>query len=183
MEFKVIILGKCMVQYFYDWVQLLNVGVKVFGDCYEYFIFFNQLLLVYCKCGLVWGELEFVLLDVKVVCLYGIEWSEMQCFYYYLYMFWQQWSMEMSDIVVGVLKQQLVMIEYICVEGKWLICQQVVDVQDNICYVLIGLLMFISWFDVFDNCWELWWECQCWLGDIEVMCLVYNQVFIEVMLE
>lgn len=41
MELKVITFGKRLVQYFYDWVVIFNVGIKVFGDCYEYFIFFN----------------------------------------------------------------------------------------------------------------------------------------------
>jgi DNA helicase-4 len=82
-------------------VQLLNAGVKVSGDRHEYLIPFNQLLSVHCKRGLVWGELEFVLPDDKVVRLHGTEWSETQRFYHHLHTLWQQWSTEMSDIAAG----------------------------------------------------------------------------------
>ena len=68
MELKATTLGKRMAQHPYDRVQLLNAGVKVSGDRHEYLIPFNQLLSVHCKRGLVWGELEFMLQDGKVVC-------------------------------------------------------------------------------------------------------------------
>ncbi|HBU1873903.1 DNA helicase IV, partial [Klebsiella pneumoniae] len=71
MELKATTLGKRMAQHPYDRVQLLNAGVKVSGDRHEYLIPFNQLLSVHCKRGLVWGELEFVLPDGKVVRLHG----------------------------------------------------------------------------------------------------------------
>ncbi|MBX4383627.1 hypothetical protein K4G98_24065, partial [Mycobacterium tuberculosis] len=35
----------------------------------------------------------------------------------------------------------------------------------------------------FDNCRELWRECQRWLGDIEATRLAHNQAFTEAMLE
>ncbi|MCS5873853.1 hypothetical protein LN650_21165 [Klebsiella pneumoniae subsp. pneumoniae] len=50
---------------------------------------------MHCKRGLVWGELEFVLPDGKVVRLHGTEWSETQRFYHHLHTLWQQWSTEM----------------------------------------------------------------------------------------
>ena len=59
---------------------------------------------MHCKRGLVWGELEFVLPDGKVVRLHGTEWSETQRFYHHLHTLWQQWSTEMSDIAAGVLE-------------------------------------------------------------------------------
>ncbi len=37
--------------------------------------------------------------------------------------------------------------------------------------------------DAFDNCRELWRECQRWLGDIEATRLAHNQAFTEAMLE
>ncbi len=98
MELKATTLGKRMAQHPYDRVQLLNAGVKVSGDRHEYLIPFNQLLSVHCKRGLVWGELEFVLPDSKVVRLHGTEWSETQRFYHHLQTLWEQWSAEMSDI-------------------------------------------------------------------------------------
>jgi DNA helicase-4 len=107
MELKATTLGKRMAQHPYDRVQLLNAGVKVSGDNHEYLIPFNQLLSVQCKRGLVWGELEFVLPDSKVVRLHGTEWNETQRFYHHLNTLWQQWSAEMSGIAAGVLQQQL----------------------------------------------------------------------------
>lgn len=172
-----------MAQHPYDRVQLLNAGVKVSGDRHEYLIPFNQLLSVHCKRGLVWGELEFVLPDGKVVRLHGTEWSETQRFYHHLHTLWQQWSTEMSDIAAGVLKQQLATIEHTRAEGKWLTRQQVADVQDNIRHALTGLPMPTSRLDAFDNCRELWRECQRWLGDIEATRLAHNQAFTEAMLE
>ena len=156
MELKATTLGKRMAQHPYDRVQLLNAGVKVSGDRHEYLIPFNQLLSVHCKRGLVWGELEFVLPDGKVVRLHGTEWSETQRFYHHLHTLWQQWSTEMSDIAAGVLKQQLATIEHTRAEGKWLTRQQVADVQDNIRHALTGLPMPTSRLDAFDNCRELW---------------------------
>ncbi|SPX54259.1 DNA helicase IV [Klebsiella pneumoniae] len=183
MELKATTLGKRMAQHPYDRVQLLNAGVKVSGDRHEYLIPFNQLLSVHCKRGLVWGELEFVLPDGKVVRLHGTEWSETQRFYHHLHTLWQQWSTEMSDIAAGVLKQQLATIEHTRAEGKWLTRQQVADVQDNIRHALTGLPMPTSRLDAFDNCRELWRECQRWLGDIEATRLAHNQAFTEAMLE
>ncbi len=175
MELKATTLGKRMAQHPYDRVQLLNAGVKVSGDRHEYLIPFNQLLSVHCKRGLVWGELEFVLPDAKVVRLHGTEWSETQRFYHHLHTLWQQWSTEMSDIAAGVLKQQLATIEHTRAEGKWLTRQQVADVQDNIRHALTGLPMPTSRLDAFDNCRELWRECQRWLGDIEATRLAHNR--------
>ena len=37
--------------------------------------------------------------------------------------------------------------------------------------------------DAFDNCRELWRECQRWLGDIEATRLAHNRAFTEAMLE
>ncbi|MCS5991660.1 hypothetical protein LNP02_23685 [Klebsiella variicola subsp. variicola] len=42
--------------------------------------------------------------------------------------------------------------------------QQVADVQDNIRQALTGLPMPSSRLEAFDNCRELWRECQRWLG-------------------
>jgi DNA helicase-4 len=81
----------------------------------------------------------------------------------------------MSNIAAGVLKQQLATIEHTRAEGKWLTRQQVADVQDNIRHALTGLPMPTSRLDAFDNCRELWRECQRWLGDIEATRLAHNQ--------
>ncbi|TCW16645.1 DNA helicase-4 [Raoultella sp. BIGb0138] len=183
MELKATTLGKRMAQHPYDRVQLLNAGVKVSGDNHEYLIPFNQLLSVHCKRGLVWGELEFVLPDSKVVRLHGTEWNETQRFFHHLNTLWQQWSAEMSDIAADVLRQQLAEVARSSAEGKWLTRQQVADVQSKIRRALKGLPMPTSRLDAFENCRELWQQCQSWLGDTEEARLAHNQAFTASMLE
>ncbi|SUG69578.1 helicase IV [Salmonella enterica subsp. enterica] len=80
--------------------------MKVSGDRHEYLIPFNQLLAIHCKRGLVWGELEFVLPEDKVVRLHGTEWSETQQFHRYLDAHWRRWSQEMSDVAAQALQEQ-----------------------------------------------------------------------------
>lgn len=172
-----------MAQHPYDRVQLLNAGVKVSGDNHEYIIPFNQLLSIHCKRGLVWGELEFVLPDSKVVRLHGTEWNETQRFFHHLNTLWQQWSSEMSNISADVLRQLLVDAGRASAEGKWLTRQQVVEVQGKIRRALAGLPMPTSRLDAFDNCRELWQECQGWLADTETARLAHNQTFTQAMLE
>ncbi len=92
MELRATTLGKRMAQHPYDRVELLNAGVKVSGERHEYLIPFNQLLSINCKRGLVWGELEFVLPEDKVVRLHGTEWGETQRFHRHLITRWQAWS-------------------------------------------------------------------------------------------
>ncbi|MRT47360.1 DNA helicase IV [Raoultella sp. RIT712] len=183
MELKATTLGKRMAQHPYDRVQLLNAGVKVSGDNHEYIIPFNQLLSIHCKRGLVWGELEFVLPDSKVVRLHGTEWNETQRFFHHLNTLWQQWSSEMSNISADVLRQLLVDAGRASAEGKWLTRQQVVEVQGKIRRALAGLPMPTSRLDAFDNCRELWQECQGWLADTETARLAHNQAFTQAMLE
>ena len=84
MELKATSLGKRLAQHPYDRAVILNAGIKVSGDRHEYLIPFNQLLAIHCKRGLVWGELEFVLPDDKVVRLHGTEWAETQRFHHHL---------------------------------------------------------------------------------------------------
>ncbi|WP_241721888.1 DNA helicase IV [Raoultella sp. HC6] len=183
MELKATTLGKRMAQHPYDRVQLLNAGVKVSGDSHEYLIPFNQLLSVHCRRGLVWGELEFVLPDGKVVRLHGTEWNETQRFFHHLNTLWQQWSADMSAIAAEVLSQQLAEIARSSAEGKWLTRQQVSEVQGKIRRALTGLPIPTSRLDAFDNCRELWRQCQSWLGDTEVARLAHNQAFTASMLE
>ncbi|WP_434670858.1 DNA helicase IV [Klebsiella sp. B345] len=183
MELKATTLGKRMAQHPYDRVQLLNAGVKVSGDNHEYIIPFNQLLSIHCKRGLVWGELEFVLPDSKVVRLHGTEWNETQRFFHHLNTLWQQWSTEMSNISADVLRQLLVDAGRASAEGKWLTRQQVAEVQGKIRRALAGLPMPTSRLDAFENCRELWQECQRWLADTETARLAHNQAFTQAMLE
>ncbi len=176
-------MGKRMAQHPYDRVQLLNAGVKVSGDSHEYLIPFNQLLSIHCKRGLVWGELEFILPGAKVVRLHGTEWTETQRFYHHLNALWQQWSAEMSEISADLLRQQLADVARSSAEGKWLTRQQVSDIQQKIRHALSGLPVPTSRLEGFENCRELWRQCQSWLGDTEKARLEHNQKFTESMLE
>ena len=176
-------MGKRMAQHPYDRVQLLNAGVKVSGDSHEYLIPFNQLLSIHCKRGLVWGELEFILPGEKVVRLHGTEWTETQRFYHHLNALWQQWSAEMSEISADLLRQQLADVARSSAEGKWLTRQQVSDIQQKIRHALSGLPVPTSRLEGFENCRELWRQCQSWLGDTEKARLEHNQKFTESMLE
>ncbi|HEC2107461.1 TPA: DNA helicase IV [Klebsiella oxytoca] len=183
MELRATTLGKRMAQHPYDRVQLLNAGVKVSGDSHEYLIPFNQLLSIHCKRGLVWGELEFILPGEKVVRLHGTEWTETQRFYHHLNALWQQWSAEMSEISADLLRQQLADVARSSAEGKWLTRQQVSDIQQKIRHALSGLPVPTSRLEGFENCRELWRQCQSWLGDTEKARLEHNQKFTESMLE
>ncbi|MGT8783846.1 DNA helicase IV [Klebsiella oxytoca] len=183
MELRATTLGKRMAQHPYDRVQLLNAGVKVSGDSHEYLIPFNQLLSIHCKRGLVWGELEFILPGEKVVRLHGTEWTETQRFYHHLNALWQQWSAEMSEISADLLRQQLADVARSSAEGKWLTRQQVSDSQQKIRHALSGLPVPTSRLEGFENCRELWRQCQSWLGDTEKARLEHNQKFTESMLE
>ena len=182
MELKATALGKRMAQHPYDRVELLNAGVKVSGDRHEYLIPFNQLTAIHCKRGLVWGELEFVLPDDKVVRLHGTEWADTQRFHHHLQSRWQQWSEEMSGIAADVLTRQLAVLASYSAEGKWLTREAVAQLQQKIRTALEALPVPVSRLESFDNCRELWRQCQAWLKDIEASRLKHNQAFTDAML-
>ncbi|MBP1524073.1 hypothetical protein IVY21_00585 [Salmonella enterica subsp. enterica serovar Worthington] len=125
MELKATSLGKRLAQHPYDRAEILNAGVKVSGDRHEYLIPFNQLLAIHCKRGLVWGELEFVLPEDKVVRLHGTEWSETQQFHRYLDAHWRRWSQEMSDVAAQALQEQWARISERTGENQWLTRERV----------------------------------------------------------
>jgi Superfamily I DNA and RNA helicases len=183
MELKATALGKRMAQHPYDRVELLNAGVKVSGDRHEYLIPFNQLTAIHCKRGLVWGELEFVLPDDKVVRLHGTEWADTQRFHHHLQTRWQQWSEEMSTIAAEVLQQQLTVISDSNAEGKWLTRSAVAELRQKILKSLEALPVPVGRLESFDNCRELWAQCRAWLKDMEASRLKHNQRYTEAMLK
>jgi DNA helicase-4 len=165
MELKATSLGKRLAQHPYDRVVLLNAGVKVSGERHEYLIPFNQLLAIHCKRGLVWGELEFVLPDDKVVRLHGTEWAETQRFHHHLNALWQQWSQDMSVIAAQVLQQVLDDIAQSNAQQTWLTRQQTAGLQQKIRQALSALPLSVTRLDEFDNCRDAWRQCQAWLND------------------
>lgn len=182
MELRATALGKRMAQHPYDRVVLLNAGVKVSGDRHEYLIPFNQLTAIHCRRGLVWGELEFVLPDDKVVRLHGTEWADTQRFYHLLHGRWQQWSEEMSEIAADVLNQQLAEIASGSAREKWLTRREVGDIRQKILHALEAIPVPVSRLEEFDNCREPWRECRAWLEDVEAGRLRHNQAFADAML-
>lgn len=183
MELKATSLGKRLAQHPYDRVVILNAGVKVSGDKHEYLIPFNQLLAIECKRGLVWGELEFVLADNKVVRLHGTEWSETQRFYQHLNERWQAWSSEMSDISAEVLSAQLALIAGRVDEGKWLTRAQLKGLQQQLLKAFDALPVPTTRLESFDNCRDLWRQCQVWLQDTEGCRAQHNQAWTDAMLQ
>ncbi|QIR22321.1 DNA helicase IV [Enterobacter sp. SES19] len=182
MELKATSLGKRLAQHPYDRVVLLNAGVKVSGERHEYLIPFNQLLAIHCKRGLVWGELEFVLPDDKVVRLHGTEWTETQRFHHHLNALWQQWSQDMSVIAAQVLQQVLDDIAQSNAQHAWLTRQQTAGLQQKIRQALAALPLSVTRLDEFDNCRDAWRQCQAWLNDKDKSRLAHNQAWTDAML-
>lgn len=182
MELKATSLGKRLAQHPYDRVVLLNAGVKVSGERHEYLIPFNQLLAIHCKRGLVWGELEFVLPDDKVVRLHGTEWVETQRFHYHLNALWQQWSQDMSVIAAQVLQQVLDDIAQSNAQQTWLTRQQTAGLQQKIRQALSALPVSVTRLDEFDNCRDAWRQCQAWLSDMDKSRFAHNQAWTDTML-
>ncbi|MBF2747766.1 DNA helicase IV [Enterobacter bugandensis] len=182
MELKATSLGKRLAQHPYDRVVLLNAGVKVSGERHEYLIPFNQLLAIHCKRGLVWGELEFVLPDDKVVRLHGTEWAETQRFHHHLNALWQQWSHDMSVIAAQVLQQVLDDIAQSNAQQTWLTRQQTAGLQQKIRQALSALPLSVTRLDEFDNCRDAWRQCQAWLNDMDKSRLAHNQAWTDAML-
>ncbi|THC30927.1 DNA helicase IV [Enterobacter sp. AD2-3] len=182
MELKATSLGKRLAQHPYDRVVLLNAGVKVSGERHEYLIPFNQLLAIHCKRGLVWGELEFVLPDDKVVRLHGTEWAETQRFHHHLNALWQQWSQDMSVIAAQVLQQVLDDIAQSNAQHAWLTRQQTAGLQQKIRQALSALPLSVTRLDEFDNCRDAWRQCQAWLNEKDKSRLAHNQAWTDAML-
>lgn len=182
MELKATSLGKRLAQHPYDKVVLLNAGVKVSGERHEYLIPFNQLLAIHCKRGLVWGELEFVLPDEKVVRLHGTEWAETQRFHHHLSTLWQQWSAEMSHVAAQVLRNVLDEINESSEQNSWLTREKTRGLQQKITHALQALPLSVSRLAEFDNCREDWRQCQAWLQDIDQSRLAHNQAWTNTML-
>ncbi|SUY00335.1 DNA helicase IV [Citrobacter koseri] len=151
MELKATSLGKRLAQHPYDRAVILNAGIKVSGDRHEYLIPFNQLLAIHCKRGLVWGELEFVLPDDKVVRLHGTEWVETQRFHHYLDAHWQRWSQEMSEVAARVLQEQRDLIAERTGEKRWLTREQTSGLQQHIRRAFAALPLPVNRLEEFEK--------------------------------
>lgn len=160
MELRATSLGKHLAQHPYNRVKLLPAGVEVKGDNHEYLIPFNQLIEINCKRGLVWGELEFVLPDHKVVRLHGTEWQETKRFFAYLSRAWQGWSEEMSHVAAQVLAEQQSQIQGATQQGHWLKCRELMALQQGVREACSALPLPTVRLDTFAVCREAWHDCQ-----------------------
>lgn len=183
MELKATSLGKHLAQHPYNRVRLLTAGVEVKGDRHEYLIPFNQLIAINCKRGLVWGELEFILPDDKVVRLHGTEWSETQHFYHHLNELWQNWSTEMSEVAAQVLQQQYAEITRRVQQEKWFKRSDIQALQQNVRAAFSALPLPLARLDEFENCRELWFHCKAWLEQGDTRRHQRNTAFTNHMLE
>ncbi|KNC15632.1 DNA helicase IV [Pantoea sp. RIT-PI-b] len=163
MELKATSMGKRLAQHPYNRVRLLAAGVEVSGDRHEYLIPFNQLLNIACKRGMVWGELEFLLPEEKVVRLHGTEWQETQRFFHYLQHAWQQWSQEMSEVSAEVLVTLEQEILAFTEQDRWLKRSELSAVKESISRQFSALPLPLERIAEFDNCRERWAFCQQWL--------------------
>jgi DNA helicase-4 len=183
MELKATSLGKHLAQHPYNRVRLLTAGVEVKGDRHEYLIPFNQLIAINCKRGLVWGELEFVLPDDKVVRLHGTEWNDTQRFYHHLDELWQSWSAEMSEVAAQVLHQQYAEITRRIQQEKWFKLSDMQALQQNVRAAFSALPLPQARLEAFENCREVWLQCKAWLEQGEVRRHQRNTAFTNPMLE
>lgn len=167
MELKATSMGKRLAQHPYNRVRLLAAGVEVSGDRHEYLIPFNQLLNIACKRGMVWGELEFLLPDKKVVRLHGTEWQETQRFYHYLQQAWQSWSEEMSVICADVLNGLKQEIDSFGEQDRWIKRSELLTLKENIERKFSALPLPHERLTNFSNCREPYLFCLRWLEEGE----------------
>lgn len=163
MELKATAMGKRLAQHPYNRVRLLAAGVEVSGDRHEYLIPFNQLLNIVCKRGLVWGELEFLLPEEKVVRLHGTEWQETQRFFHYLQQAWQQWSREMSEVSAHVLTALQQEIDSFLQQDRWLKRSELAAIKEKIIHQFAALPLPLARMEEFGHCRAPWQFCQQWL--------------------
>ncbi|WP_418162303.1 DNA helicase IV [Pantoea vagans] len=167
MELKATSMGKRLAQHPYNRVRLLAAGVEVSGDKHEYLIPFNQLLDIACKRGLVWGELEFLLADEKVVRLHGTEWQETQRFHHYLLQAWQNWSLEMSAVCREVLQSLRDEIGTFGAQDRWLNRHELQALKTKILKQFDALPMPFTRLNDFPDCRDNLAFCQHWLDQGE----------------
>ncbi|SUC19003.1 DNA helicase IV [Proteus mirabilis] len=182
MELKSTPMGQRLAQHPYNRVKLLNAGIEVSGEKHQYLIPFNELIDIFCKKGIVWGELEFLLPDNKVVRLHGTDWEETQQFYRYLYQTWQIWSQEMSEITAQVLEKQLSSIQDIIQSDKWIKQNQLAGIQQAIQESFSALPLPLERLAQFDNCKVHYQRCLQWLQQGKALIAQENEQWITRML-
>ncbi|KOY63650.1 DNA helicase IV [Photorhabdus heterorhabditis] len=183
MELKATQIGRRLAQHPYNRVRLLNAGIEVSGEKHQYLIPFNQLIDIQCKRGIVWGELEFELLDGQAVRLHGTEWQQTQRFYHYLLGEWQKWSQEMSVVSANVLADQVNEVNKIGQLDRWFKKADLSQLQQRIQAAFQALPLPLQRLEQFDNCRENYQICLHWVENGEKSVEKINQQWTERMLE
>ncbi|MGG4607992.1 DNA helicase IV [Providencia sp. Me31A] len=165
MELKSTQIGQRLAQHPYNRVRLLNAGIEVSGEDHQYLIPFNELIGLRCKRGIVWGELEFEIMDEQVVRLHGTEWKQTQRFYHYLYEKWQQWSTEMSLVSAKVLNELVREIALLSQQDHWLTLRQLTQIKDKISQKFSSLPLPLARIPQFENCSKQYHQCIDWLNN------------------
>ncbi|QXX84823.1 MULTISPECIES: DNA helicase IV [Providencia] len=164
MELKSTQIGQRLAQHPYNRVRLLNAGIEVSGENHQYLIPFNELIDLRCKRGIVWGELEFEIVNEQVIRLHGTEWKQTQRFFHYLNEKWQQWSGEMSEVSAEVLSHLVNKIEQISQQDTWLNLRQLAEIKENIKQQFSSLPLPLARISQFENCSSQYQLCLQWLN-------------------
>ncbi|QCJ70799.1 DNA helicase IV [Providencia heimbachae] len=167
MELKSTQIGQRLAQHPYNRVRLLNAGIEVSGESHQYLIPFNELIDIRCKRGIVWGELEFEVIDEQVVRLHGTEWKQTQHFYHYVTDKWQQWSAEMSAVSADVLTSLVNTILQQTNQDAWLSFRHLTTIKQNITEQFSSLPLPLARIPLFENCVSQYQLCAKWLNDSE----------------
>lgn len=167
MELKSTQIGQRLAQHPYNRVRLLNAGIEVSGENHQYLIPFNELVDIRCKRGIVWGELEFEVLDEQVVRLHGTEWKQTQRFYHFLNEKWQQWSVEMSEVSAQVLTSLTQSILQQTQQDAWLSLRSLQSIKERITQQFSSLPLPLVRMPLFENCAAHYQFCKQWLTNSE----------------
>lgn len=179
MELKSTQIGQRLAQHPYNRVRLLNAGIEVSGDNHKYLIPFNELIDIRCKRGIVWGELEFEIINEQVVRLHGTEWKQTQHFYRFLNEKWQQWSAEMSEVSAQVLTPLAQSILQQTQQDSWLSLHDINIIKEKITQQFASLPLPLARIPQFDNCAEHYQFCRQWLNNSEQCRHQNNQQWCE----
>lgn len=183
MELKSTAVGRHLAQHPYNRVKLLSAGLEVSGDRHCYVIPYTQLLAIRCKRGLVWGELEFELLDGQVVRLHGTEWRQTQIFYQQLMDSWQQWGLEMSNIAADLLTGLTQQLTHFAGSDFWLTKDRLLALQNEIKTLLGSLPIASCRLAEYPACAEAYAQCLRWLEQGESLIEQHNRDWQEKMLQ
>lgn len=183
MELKSTPMGERLAQHPYNRVKLLNAGIEVSGEKHHYLIPFNELIDIHCKKGIVWGELEFLLPENKVVRLHGTDWEETQKFYRYLYHSWQSWSQEMSEISAQVLEKQIRTINDIIRADHWIKKSNLKHIQQSINDSFSAIPLPIERLSQFENCKTDYQYCLQWLNQGDKLISQENSQWVDKIIE